>query len=366
MYNYSIAMADTTTIYAPLVARLRSDIISGRFEPGQMLGTEVGLAVEAGVSRGSARMAINDLIHEGLVERRAGKGVFACKAPPGTRIVELAVPGLDGLWTQVAQGAQDAGRPQAVKLQIYNANRDIEADIQAIRQLPSNGVDGAIIAALHQKRVNEALVQLWSTGFPFVLCDQQMQDIDVPSVVFDNHAAGYIATQELIRLGHRRIGFVGYEILSPTGSRSEGYRDALNDAGILFDRSLTAIQPFDPAATPRTPSFEEFLASLSSRPNRPTALVFHTDHLALLAYPLLKKQGLRIPTEISIVAIGGGHQSEATEPPLTMVLLPCREMGEQAIDMLLRRLDAPNGPTEHRVLPVEWIPRESTMPPPLS
>jgi len=224
-------------------------------------------------------------------------------------------------------------------------------------------VDGAIIAALHQKRVNEALVQLWHTGFPFVLCDQQMQDIDVPSVIFDNHRAGYMATQELIRLGHRRIGFVGYDVAPPTGSRLDGYRDALNDAGILFDRSLTAIQSLEPGAAPRTLTFAAFIGSLSSRPDRPTAVVLHTEELPFLAYPLLKKQGLRIPKDLSIVAIGTADHAEALEPSLATVMLPCREMGETAMEVLMERLQNPVGAVEHRVLPVKWVPRASVASP---
>jgi DNA-binding LacI/PurR family transcriptional regulator len=353
-------MEASTAIYAPLVFRLKSDILSGRFVPGQMLGTEVRLAAEAGISRSSVRLAIDDLVQEGLVERRAGKGIFARKAPPGVRIVELVVQELGShLWAEVAHGAQDAGTQQGIKLQIYNANLDFEADVRAIRRLPSSGVDGAIIAALHQKRMNETLVQLWQTGFPFVMCDQRMQDIDVPSVIFDNRHAGYLATQELITLGHRRIGFLGYEVSGPTGSRLEGYRDALNAAGILFDRSLTAIQSLDSADAPRTPNFEEFLATLGARPDRPTAIVMHTEQLAFLAYPLMKKQGLRIPDDISVISIGSDEHAEVLDPSLATVILPCREMGEAAIEILVKRLQDPTAPIEHRVLPVKWVARAS-------
>jgi DNA-binding LacI/PurR family transcriptional regulator len=348
------------TVYRPLVDRLRADIEGGRFSPGDMVGTEKGFASEFGISRGSARVAVDELIERGLLVRQVGKGLFARKAPPGTRTVELVVPELGSrMWAEVAHGAQDGGTQHGIKLQIYNANRDLEADVRAIRQLPSSGVDGAIVAALHQKRMNETLVQLWQTGFPFVMCDQQMQDIDVPSVTFDNRQGGYLATQELIRLGHRRIGFIGFEVSGPTGSRLEGFRDALTDAGILFDRSLTALQPLDLADAPRAPTFEDFLGSLSARPDRPTALVLHTEHLPVLAYPLLKKQGLRVPDDISVVAIGSDEHAEVLDPPLATVVLPCREMGAAAIEILLRRLQNPTGPVEHRVLPGKWVARAS-------
>ncbi|MDD5704653.1 MAG: GntR family transcriptional regulator [Kiritimatiellae bacterium] len=353
-------MDASPTIYTPLVKRIKSDILSGVFAPGQKLGTEVGLAAEAGISRSSVREAMDDLIAEGLVERRPGKGIFARKAAPEARSVEIIVPELSAMWASMVHGAQDAGAPQGVKVQIYNANRDFEADMRAIRMLPDSGVAGAIIGAMHQQRMNEALVRLWQTGFPFVLCDQRMQDIDVPSVVFDNHRAGYLATQELIALGHRRIAYIGYEVTGLSGSRFDGYRDALGDAGIAIDRSLVLLQPVDPDLPRHAPDRAAFLAALPTRANRPTAIVFHSIGLAASGSRLLREQGLRIPDDLGVVAIGDVRESEIVEPTPSLVALPFREMGSVALDILLRRLAEPDGAIEHRILPVTWIPRHST------
>lgn len=352
-------MYTSTTIYAPLVSRLKSDILTGRFPPGRLVGTEIALAAEAGISRSSVRLAIENLIEEGLVERRAGKGIFACKAQSGTRIVELAVPDLGHLWAQVAHGAQDAGTQHGVRLQIYSANRDFDADIKAVLALPGNGVDGAIIGAMHSMRMNEALFELSRQRFPFVLADQQLNDIDIPSVVFDNHQAGYLATQKLLELGHRRIGFVGYRIQMPPGNRADGYRDAVADAGLPFDRSLELLVPWDSPHGNRPTATQDAIESLLERPDRPTAIVFHTEHLAMIAYPIFKRQGVRIPDDISVVAICTDDIADVVAPSLATVTLPSRDMGQVAIDMLLKRLQDPAGPVEHRVLPVTWVARES-------
>jgi GntR family transcriptional regulator of arabinose operon len=324
-----------------------------------MLGTEVGLAAEAGISRSSVREAINNLIAEGLVERRAGKGVFARKCPPGTRVVEFVVQSLGDIWAHVVNGAQDAGIQHAVKLQIYNANRNFEADVRAIRALPKSGAGGAIIGALHRMRMNEALVELWRTGFPFVLADQQMNDIDVPSVVFDNHQAGYLAAQELLKLGHRRIGFVGFQIQMPTGGRADGFRDAIADAGLPFDRSLEVVVPWDAPLDSKETKILDVVRSLMERPDRPTAIVFHNEHAAVRAYPLLKRMGVRIPDDLSVAGIGDDGQAEIIDPPLATIALPCRQMGATAMEILLKRLQDPSGAVEHRILPVKWVARAS-------
>ncbi|MDD5704656.1 MAG: GntR family transcriptional regulator [Kiritimatiellae bacterium] len=347
------------TIYESLAAKLRKDILSGRYAPGEMVSTEGALAAEARISRTSVRSAIDNLVREGLVERRVGKGVYALRAPPGTTIVELVVPNLSGLWEQVANGAQDTGAENGVKLQIYNANRILEADLGMIRALPSSGTNGAIIGALHRMRMNEALVDLWRQGFPFVLADQRMNDIEIPSVIFDNHQAGYLATQQLLRLGHRRIAFVGHRIQMPGGGRADGYRDAIADAGLPFDRSLERIVPLDPSLGDKPLSFLEATQFLLEQPAPPSALVFHNENMAASAYPLLKRLGVRIPDDISVVGIGDDGQAEILDPPLAAIALPGREMGAAAMDILMRRLKDPTSPIEHRVLPVRWVVRES-------
>src|SRR5689334_10156645 len=126
----------STTVYEPLAKKLRHDIRRGKFGPGSMLGTEIEFARQEGISRPSVRLAIDSLVEEGLVERRAGKGVFVRKPSAAALTVELIVPHLAGFWIDVAEGAQSVARQRGCKTQIFNARGDLQADLDAVRRLP--------------------------------------------------------------------------------------------------------------------------------------------------------------------------------------------------------------------------------------
>jgi len=346
-------------VYEPLVKKLRQNIRRGKFTPGVMLGTEIQFAKKEGISRDSVRMAVNSLIKEGLVERRAGKGVYVRK-PEAALIVELLLPSLGGIWAGVATGAQTVARDHGFKAQIFNADGDFEADLDAIRRLPLTEVDGAIVGSLHQSRLSAAVIELHQKNFPLVVVDQQMHDVDLPSVIYDGHAAGYLAGQKFVQCGHRRIGFVGFARGANLRGRLDGLRDAVNDAGVAFDRSLIVELPATTLVVEGgREAFEQSLTKLLQRPARPTALLFHNDYLAMLGYQVIKRVGLRIPQDLSVVSAGNDPLCELTEPPMTAMDLPGSEMGRVAMELLLQRINDPQSTIEHRVLPVKWIERQS-------
>jgi LacI family transcriptional regulator len=344
----------TSTVYTPLLEQLRERLREEGSVPGLFLGTELDFARRNRISRDSVRLATDQLIAEGLVERRPGRGVFS-RATVTQKMIELVVPNFGPLWSDLATGAHAAGREHGVSVHVINADGNFEADVEAVRRLPEIEMEGAVIGSLHRARLTEAVIELHRRRFPLVLADQRLTDVDVPSVTFDNHAAGYLAGQELLRQGHRRIGFVGYAEQGAVRGRLDGLRDSVNDAGLPFDRSLVdtvALEPVDPWPA-AAPARAAVLRAWLNRPERPTAIIFHTDPLALEAYPAIRALGLRIPEDVSVVGFGGGL-GVAAMPSLASVALPMIDMGRVAARMLIERIAAPKSLAAHSVLPVRW------------
>ncbi len=351
------------SVYDPLVSRIRKTIEAGKVGPGQLLGSEYDMARETGLSRVSVRRAIGRLVKEGLLERRPGRGVFVREAHVATRMIQIIVPDLK--WdrcVKTVQGIKSAAGKYGAFCQIYDAHDNLDMDIEIIRRLPETRADGAIIIALHEPKFAQVMYELHVRNYPFVLVDQRIRDLDIPSVVADNYGGGYKIGQELIKLGHRRIGYVG--MLRPhTGrERSEGMRDAVLDAGLPFDRSLIMdIEDVENVSDWRERLYK-YTQRLLSRPDRPTAVLFMADNPAMIGYRAVKDLGLRIPEDVSVVGFDDDAAGQWVDPSLSTVSQQPDHIGKTALETLLKRISNPDDPVEHQVIPTIWIPRASIGP----
>lgn len=352
------------------IAELREAIESGKLAPGEMVGTEFAFSHQWGIARNTVRRRIAPLIDSGLLERRPGKGLYVSSPNKATKTVQVVVPDLS--WTHVVRivrGAQEAGARHRLQTQIYDAHGQLGLDLEMLRRLPSGPTDGAIIVSLHHRRFTEVLVELKATGYPFVLVDQRLHDVDVPTVEIDNYGGGYGVGQKLAELGHRRVGFLGPMGLQVVVDRMNGFRDATLDAGVLFDRSLVVDLGGDGVAdwlNERLDATQDAVNRLLSGPNRPTAIFDGSGDVAPLIYRAVQKLGLKIPEDVSVVAFDDSAKySQFLEPRVAQLKHSWDSLGQAAMEMLvieMNRSKSSNGRhhnVEHRVVSPEWEPGDS-------
>lgn len=217
--------------------------------------------------------------------------------------------------------------------------------------LRAQHADGLIV---HGPRSDDpSLRELIRDGFPIVL-QGSLPDIAVASVDVDNVAGARGAVEYLIGLGHRRIACVTNAPLAYTAAqeRLAGYRAGLERSQIKFDPVLVEQADFD------APSGHRAMAQLLSRTTFDAAFVA-SDVVALGAIGALREEGLRVPTDISIVGFDDIPLAGYFDPPLTTVHLPAYELGQAAGRALLERIAGRAVP--HRtLLPTELIVRGST------
>lgn len=357
---------DTGSIYLALADRLRSAIVGGEYKPGDLIGSEHELAREGNISRMTVRRASELLVNEGVLERRPGKGLYvAQKQHTGIDLIQVIAGHLT--WEpclQVARGVQMAARERGIQVQLYDAHGDESLDMRVVRDLPHSPARGAVIISTHSPAFNEAMYGLKAEGFPFVLVDQRLRDIEVPSVTSDNYSGGYQAGQALIQASHTRIAFIGDLIASTVQERLDGLRDALGDAGLPFDRSLVSDLVVDQDRLGDWSSrVDESFAKLMAQPQAPTAVFCSCDAVARSVYRAAGRMGLQIPTDISVIGFDDDPLAEWLTPPLSTVRQPFREMGRVAVQLLGDHMVDANRAIEHRVLPVELISRGSVASP---
>ncbi len=351
--------------YEALAERLRALVHKGGYQPGQCVGSEHQLARDTGVSRVTVRRASELLIREGLLERRPGKGLFVRGQEVTTRQVQVVAGNLQ--WAsslQVSRGVQAAARQRGIQVQLYDAHGDMDLDLQTLAQLPEAAADGAVIVSLHHQSFNESLFQLKAHDYPFVLVDQRLHDIEVPSVTADNRDGGYQVGRLLLAQGHRRIAFIGDLVADTVRDRLEGLRDAVSDAGLPFDRNLVfdLLEDRD-----RLGDWSEVVAVCTrqamGQAEPPTAIFYSCDALARAGYRTLAQLGLRVPQDVSVVGFDDDPLAEWLTPALTTVRQPFQELGRSAMELLTQRMVNPQMPIEHRTLPVELVQRASVAPP---
>jgi LacI family xylobiose transport system transcriptional regulator len=324
-----------------------------------MLGTEIDLGRQSGLSRVSVRRAIDRLMSKGLVERRAGKGIFVRSPEAAVRTIQIVVPNLQfDQCVQIARGAQEFGRSRGAQVQIYDAHGSMAQDIEVIRRLPDSRSDGAIIVFLQHPDFAQALYSLKAVDYPFVMVDSKLQDLAVPSVTSDNYAGGYAVGQNLVALGHTAIGCIGWLSARTVQARFDGLRDAVIDAKLPFDRSMVLDLGVEDPIGDWAAAIEGAVRTLLTRPDRPTAIFFGSDEVAIQSYRVIRQLGLSIPGDLSIVGFDDSSLCQLVDPPLATVRQSSSQMGQVAMEILLSHISG-DRTVVSRTLPTAWVPRGS-------
>ncbi len=237
-----------------------------------------------------------------------------------------------------------------------------EQEVEIARHLVNSGIDGAILPPPMCERA-DVLAVLADAGVPTVALASGARSAECMSVSIDDRRAAHDMTAHLVALGHRRIGFVTGDLnISASMQRLEGYRAALDAAGIAFDDAIVAAGEFSYRSG--LDAAERLLAS----PDRPTAIFASNDDMAAAALAVAHRHGIDIPRELTVCGFDDTALSTAIWPELTTIRQPIADMSRAAVEMLVatirRTAAAPDGDGLHRVMDFTLIRRDSDAPPP--
>lgn len=195
---------------------------------------------------------------------------------------------------------------------------------------------------------------------PFVLVNDYRDDARLSCVDVDNHESAFAATRYLLSLGHRHIAHLPGNIPhAPVEGRLQGYKDALENAGIPFDPRLA------PAGDYYFESVAERVTNLMQLPEteRPTAIFCGADGIASSALRTLARLGLRVPEDVSVIGHDDLPEASQEYPSLTTMRQPFSRIGEAVVDELLSVINNIENRGSKRFLHAELIVRDSTAKP---
>lgn len=352
--------------YAQILNEVRERILSGELVAGDRLPSEQQIAREYQTSRGIVRHALNLLTNEGLLERVQGSGTFVRQSPlvspsPSEQksIGVILCESNDELNMRILRGVEQAAKPRGYQVSFVYSEENAQEFAQDIARLQTC-TSGLVIFPISNESHNEAVAQLQRDGFPFVLVDRYISDLDCDYVVSDNLAGGYRATEHLLILGHTRIGFVyspvGELLTTSVRDRCQGYRKALLEYGLPYDESLVYEVSINKKPGKSMLTYDELIV----RPDRPNAFFAAYDAMALVLLRTAQRHSLHVPEDIALVGFDDMSFSALLDTPLTTVAQQSTEMGLRAGTLLINRIEHQvSGPPQHISLPTNLIIRHS-------
>ena len=211
-------------------------------------------------------------------------------------------------------------------------------------------IDGVILAGTVYTNL---LRRIESMHVPFVAFSNNVVGTDgeqqYDQVGFDDFNGTLQATRYLITQDHRLIDFAGDVSFPWIQRRFDGYRQAMRENRL----KPIAIMPRNPAG------FVDFgqksAGRILSRPSRPTAVVAGNDETAYGLWLSLRRYGVKVPDEISLVGFDDREEAALMDPPLTTVRVHKEEIGQTCMKMLLERLHHPQMAFSQRILPTEFV-----------
>ena len=215
------------------------------------------------------------------------------------------------------------------------------------------------VIAVFSDLSESARTQLKTRGIPFVVIDPTGEPLhDTPSIGATNWNGGIAATRHLLGLGHRRIAVIGGpEGILCSRARMDGYRAAMDAAGVPIDPELVSHGPFQVEEGVRKGR------ALLRRSDPPTAIIAGNDLQALGVYQAARDARLHIPEDLSVVGFDDLPVAQWVGPPLTTIRQPLIEMAVVAAELVLT-LARGEVPAQTRLeLATELVIRESTAPP---
>ena len=223
---------------------------------------------------------------------------------------------------------------------LCNTHGSAQRELDYMRMLLERRVEGMVFISAEVTDVrgkHSHYAQLLERGARLVFVNGGSEELEVTSVGVDERAAGRIATEHLIALGHRRIGFVaGNEYALPTREKTLGRRDALRAAGLSDGCVVHAEFSVEGGRA----ALRELLTGPAAD-GRPTGVICSSDLMAIGAVHEATSLGLRVPEDLSVVGFDGIDAADWTQPPLTTVVQPIDEIARTAVDALRAQADRP-------------------------
>ena len=298
----------------------------------------------------TTRAGVQSSIHSlGYVYDRAAANLRArLTHTVGLVICEITNP----FYAALAAGVDDALDQAGWVAFVANTSESPERQSRFIARMREHRVDGILLAPAEGTSPS-SINELGRQGLPVVQMLRRVGQHNGDYVSADFRLGMALAAEHLIRLGHRRIAFIGGgRRVTPARDRAEAFREILPRFGLPVGPIVKCMPTREGGAS----AIEELFRTKAAAP---TAVLCHNDLCALGAMLGLVDRGLVPGRDVAVIGFDNIPEAAMHRPALTTVAIGAREIGEEAARLLLRRIKSPEASSESIVLPPKLIIRSS-------
>lgn len=373
-------------LYEVIYRQYKMKILSGELSPGTRLPTEMEIAAENKVSRITVSRALKELEIGKFVYRVKGSGSYVTEkewlggqepspssAKNGLDFISLILPFAEDFSSLFLKGIEDVAKTEGYFVTFHNSAEDPDNEIEIIEDVLSRGSQGIIVYPSSEKANLHMYSKLMIQKYPFVLIDRKIPGIDASLVTVDNKRGIEEITSFLIKLGHKKIIFVGSSVnsISSEQERYRGFCQAHISKGVpLLKKNLYSLSDVDSiphdfsgGSNPESKIFHylfDLLEELDTE-ERPSAIVAVNDLVARFIMMTALERDLSIPGDYSLTGFDNLPYSAHLPVPLTTVEQPAYDIGMNAAEILFRLIQSPKGPQESLTVDPRLIIRESAV-----
>ena len=323
-------------LYYQLKELLKEQIEKGEIKSGDKLPSEAEMIRKYKIGRLTIREALAQLVNEGYLEKQQGKGTF-CRGIPQQegRSIHVLLNTSDTYFIPYyIRGINEVLSANHANFIFYDTRDNADEIAQILETLLQKETAGIIIQASEDTgrvplRMGEALGEFKARGIPYIFLDHRYDALDASHVSVDYVKGGFIGAEHLIRLGHKKICGIFIRGNKESRDRKKGFLQACLQYGLNpADVRMLYMQRDESR-------FEsELLSALGGRDGA-TALVCFNDSVAIKCMGIARRNGFRIPEDISITGFDDTFLAETAEIPLTSISHPKDALAGMAAEKLL-------------------------------
>ena len=250
------------------------------------------------------------------------------------KIIGLILPEvIHYYFATVLDGVEEEARRRGYRVIVGQSHESYEREKELCHAFYESRVCGIIVSLAKDTKDYQHFRELQASGLPLIFFDRICHGINASRVVVDDYNGAYNAVSYLVKTGCKRIAFFGSPMhLEISKNRYNGYKDALQQNGLPLDEKLVRICDNREDAERVTPE----LLLLEQRPDAFFAI---NDDTAIGILRVVKRSGLRVPDDVSIIGFSDGFRSRASDPQLTSVNQRGQEVGREAVDILVSEVE---------------------------